>query len=696
MCEKDTDRLMMNKYEKYFGVKYHTEKNQTLFNSLTPDGWDIVYNNDGTETLIIIENKANIKQHQAAREQIINYANIAIINNPKLSIIICINGFGVDELIINVHLYVNQRLTPTDLTLKDLSQLYKHKKSNEQKQVNENLQSLHNLIVSETKLSDMRSLSIISAFLILTARLPTIQNLLMIDNNSLMFNVLINEFHKFYGSDDVMKGYFQNNQQLLNLNIIKIIKFIIDKSIDLESMYKQFCKYTRDIQDINIELTPSHISDIMKHYLHKYNYDVVIDPFCGTGSLIIDEEPRIEKIGLEIVKFMYLMTKVNSVLRNVHNMNLINGDSHEMISEVLKGYKENNKKVVCITNPPYTKRISGYYAIECLTWLIDYVDVIIAIIPKSNVSNRGVYNKYKEMFLSHGYYPKIVVDVGYCFQNVNETAVIIVIERQSMNDGLNGFQLMKLDLIPNIDYIKPPRKQKQMLESGLKKIENVKNCVDGIIVEKYDAQSDWVDCVIENENDKNICLLKQELLILMKQDMMKKIEKIMNECMNDDERFYEENVSWCDDVMNERDAVNDLMGRIKFVRFGDVFEFVSTKKIVVSDETIKIPLFGASVENNPRKEVNYYEFEIKNEEPIYSINSTGDGACGYCFIMNEFKRFAISSRMLFKRCKKVSQIDATMSARVMSLWIHNVLKYSHKKGITKARFPDEIVPIVCL
>ena len=56
MSEKNTDRYMQNVYEEVFNHEYHTEANNELFDSLIPDGWDII-----NDTLIIIENKRLIK-----------------------------------------------------------------------------------------------------------------------------------------------------------------------------------------------------------------------------------------------------------------------------------------------------------------------------------------------------------------------------------------------------------------------------------------------------------------------------------------------------------------------------------------------------------------------------------------------------------------------------------------------------------
>ena len=67
MSEKNTDRYMQNVYEEVFNHEYHTEENNELFDSLIPDGWDII-----NDTLIIIENKRLIKDKTKGRNQFIH------------------------------------------------------------------------------------------------------------------------------------------------------------------------------------------------------------------------------------------------------------------------------------------------------------------------------------------------------------------------------------------------------------------------------------------------------------------------------------------------------------------------------------------------------------------------------------------------------------------------------------------------
>ena len=51
MSEKNTDYYMQKAYELIFNHEYHTEANNELFDSLIPDGWDII-----NDTLIITIN----------------------------------------------------------------------------------------------------------------------------------------------------------------------------------------------------------------------------------------------------------------------------------------------------------------------------------------------------------------------------------------------------------------------------------------------------------------------------------------------------------------------------------------------------------------------------------------------------------------------------------------------------------------
>ena len=88
MSEKITDYLMLTNYVKAFNHEYHTEGNHKLFNKLIPDGWDVINN-----TLIVIENKFNIKHLSDAQTQALNYINTIPIN-IEFEAIYIILGFG--------------------------------------------------------------------------------------------------------------------------------------------------------------------------------------------------------------------------------------------------------------------------------------------------------------------------------------------------------------------------------------------------------------------------------------------------------------------------------------------------------------------------------------------------------------------------------------------------------------------------
>lgn len=70
--EKNTDHLMLSKFEEIFNCPYYTSGNDKLFETKKPDGW-FEYDNN----LFIIENKPSVKQKTEAYDQLLGYYDIA-------------------------------------------------------------------------------------------------------------------------------------------------------------------------------------------------------------------------------------------------------------------------------------------------------------------------------------------------------------------------------------------------------------------------------------------------------------------------------------------------------------------------------------------------------------------------------------------------------------------------------------------
>ena len=114
--EKDTDYLFLNKWTEIFGSVYNTGTNHELFNSLKPDGRQII-----NSILFIIENKKEFKNKNIAKNQLLKYLKLVIQNNKftQFNDIYLIFGFGDDKINFNytVYKYENLKILKVNLLL---------------------------------------------------------------------------------------------------------------------------------------------------------------------------------------------------------------------------------------------------------------------------------------------------------------------------------------------------------------------------------------------------------------------------------------------------------------------------------------------------------------------------------------------------------------------------------------------------
>ena len=100
MSEKNTDYYMQKAYELVFKHEYHTETNSELFDSLIPDGWDII-----NDTLIIIENKRLIKHKEEGKTHLFNYYDNLSDDIKSIYVTYLILGLGNNKKSFNYVIY---------------------------------------------------------------------------------------------------------------------------------------------------------------------------------------------------------------------------------------------------------------------------------------------------------------------------------------------------------------------------------------------------------------------------------------------------------------------------------------------------------------------------------------------------------------------------------------------------------------
>ena len=619
MTEKLTDRMMLNLFESVFGNVYETKNNVKLFGSKNPDGW---YNlND--KTLLIIENKRSISDDKKAQKQVILYAKMAYENDSNINKIFCINGFGVDTLNYYIYEYskANDFIKIDNITLNDIRDMFG--KNNIQNQTdNKTLKSLHELIVKETEIRSTEQLSIFTGFLLLSSTIPSIRKLIISESHvesSLLYNIIISEFSKRYKYNNVIDKYFKD-EKLNNVNLFKLLKQISTNSCSMNDLYNRFCKYTKYKTDKNIELTPDYIIEIMHHFTKLYDYTSIVDPFAGTGSLLLNIDSDKEKYCYEIIDYMYLLTLINYEINNVRNYEIFNEDS----------MKSKFQYDICLTNPPYTKNISGKTAIECLCSLINKVDIIIAIIPSSNLSNGPTFTEFKKRFMDNRYYPRYIVSCGKCFKGIGVEASIIVLEQ---TDKKLPYKLFDFTLKNKVDYVRPPYCDLELLDPGKRKMLDIFEDKNYVLIENYDENSDWLNngsLMSTDEICDNMCKTHIENII----NLIKNYQNISyipdkyKDIMNSFNNFIEE----------QRKIISET--EFKPVKIGDIFEEVKKVKNYnykttglpqKPSEYINVPIFGCKKLDNG---ITGYVEKEEYEGNVLVVVRTRDSTCGYTFHHN--------------------------------------------------------------
>lgn len=593
--EKDTDRCMSDAFIKAFNEPYNTKSDADLFthdnNLLKPDGWHWL----DDSTLLIVENKHDIKKDKQAREQARLYASTAYHNSPAVNYVICVNGFGCDSSFT----YFMYEYTRTDelkrlpiSTLQELHEIYTPKpKTTSAKQKGCNLKTFHDQIVHQTQIEDVANLSIITSFLILCAKFPDIKAVL--DSSTvqeLLFQVLKRRFERFYGEFPIIQTQF-HHPVFKTLNFTPLIKMILDTHfVSLNDLYAQFCKYAQPNK--NIVLTPPDIIDLMKDCLSKYDYSTVCDPFAGTSELLLCASPESHKIAIEISEYMHLMSKINFEINDIKNYELIKGDSSKI----------NFHADVAITNPPYTKNVSKKSAIEWLSTLIDKVDVIIAIIPTTNLNNSKDFNKWKKKLLDNGYYVRKIINCGKCFHKVGVLASIIVIDDI---DEKKPYKLFNGEMKKTIDIKQVPHVGRILKPSGQAKIDDIKNDIGFELIEDYDHETNWGESHEQKQRDEEMKLTKTK-----------------------DDEFKESVFQQLKQYFSSGCGLNHR-------RFGKLFEALDMLKHddpkYASDSTVKI-VFGKLFEQikfKPRTISQCNEVASDKGYPLISATTSNNGICCY-------------------------------------------------------------------
>ncbi len=673
--EKLTDFDTLTAYNAAFGHTYHTEGNADLFGSKYPDGWDWL----NEHTLLIIENKSDVSKSKAAQQQLSAYCSTAM-QHPDVQTIVAVNGFGNKSNFV-YHIYeftaqgkLNKLKDVNDFN--DLRQLYPDTTKNKRTDV-VTLQTMHNLLVKETGIDGAKELSIFCAFLILASNLPSMRKLLAQCNQpQLLFNTIMDLFESFYGADPIVKRLLMT-PKLKTVNMLNLLRMAATlKQTSLTTLFKQFCKYTKTKQDKNIELTPIHIIAVMKKILEQYDYTSVIDPFAGSSEFLLHVKPDAQKTAYEINEYMYLLSKINLEINRVKNCDLKCCDTSK--TEFMAD--------VCITNPPYTKALSGRHAIEWLTLLIDRVNVIIAIIPTTNISDAKQFTPYKKALLDAGYKPRKVINCGKCFKGVGVEASILVMDNYEDITPIHVFDMV---FVNKIDYIKPPRNAMKILKPGLKKMVDVINDDNYTELTNYNENTDWSK---PEQTETETFNVRSMLIKNYETTLFERIHTYLTTgaCESETLSTFIRN-----DIQTNQDQLSsylfeDSAEPCETVRVGDMFEIIKGKSRNSKDvkEVNMFPLIAASRQNNG---VCGLLTEYDFDENCLSVACDGDSA-GYVFHQSgKFSKSPCVKLLKLRECTSNANEIYDLFAKYLTPKLSSSYDYMNK--LSEEKLLNETVQI---
>src|SRR5574344_2650759 len=200
MSEKNTDYYMQKEYELVFKHEYHTETNSELFDSLIPDGWDII-----NDTLIIIENKRLIKDKTKGRDQLFNYYDNIKDNHYHTYLIL---GLGCNKKSFKYVIYDSNK-NETTLTLDNIYDSLHIKPKIDEKEIRDLNQYLYDNSINLSK--SQKTLFIASVLLCLKIDDKILDGYDESTNSFLIADRMI----------DIINNYYEDPLFTNNFNFIK-------------------------------------------------------------------------------------------------------------------------------------------------------------------------------------------------------------------------------------------------------------------------------------------------------------------------------------------------------------------------------------------------------------------------------------------------------------------------------------------
>lgn len=315
--EKNTDSLMMryydNLFKKYFNYSrlYYTKVDKKIinFNHKIPDGYDLI--ND--DILVIIENKANVKDLKNAKLQIENYKESV---KDLFKTVYLIIGLGTEDL--KIHFFkntVNKEISENDF-------IYELQKLNPR---NNNILDIHRL--NQFLYDEGINLGNVNE------KIKTLCKLYEVSRNINKYD--LGDFINKSNDESQIIKYFVNNIKNNSENVINEI-------------FNEILIYSNEHNDVNKEgtvITPSYISYLMTYFIKNAENLVVYDPCCGNCALELhllnnNNKFYLNDIDKNRVELSKMFMDFNGIDYKIINNNSFNVDIPKDVNFI-------------ILNPPY-------------------------------------------------------------------------------------------------------------------------------------------------------------------------------------------------------------------------------------------------------------------------------------------------------------------------------------------------------
>ena len=687
MSEKNTDRYMQNVYEEVFNHEYHTEANNELFNSLIPDGWDIIDN-----LLIIVENKRLIKHKEEGKTHLFNYYDNLSDDIKSKYVTYLILGLGNNKKSFNYVIYDSNK-KETNLTIQDVHNNLQIKPKFDEKEIRNLNQYLYDNSITLSK--SQKTLFIASVLICLKINENILNDYDDSCDSFLIADKMIDIINNYYEDPLFTINFHFIKKSLHNKHLYHIFSVIKNdikcygKDI-LNQFYSEFCIWDRNNDSkLGIVLTPDDIVDLMVTKTFDYYYQFngkIINPslidFCtGTGSFLIKGSKFTNSLyGCEIGDERYSLAKCNFILNNLNCSNL-------KYNSCFNEKYESNYFDVSIINPPFSNKCQDE-------------------LNPNNKTNWKSYTKEQRFIM---YQVELLREggIGCCIVPRNNFNNNIKANNEFKKKLMNYCQILEVITCNNKVFVPNAN-----VECTILIFRKYNNCeIDNL---NNDKSNDYQTKIIDYSDDgfkikKNIRyydhkpVIKEQLRILKPNDdwnyqnLLNDItDKILIQMINEYNNNY--NYALNKYIINkniQHDEYNNLVFKTfiefnkvyhwKIFRIGDLIELVNVKKRFKVDESEKgiYPLITrTSKDNGITKFINDYSIDFN----CFTIAPSG--SVGYCF----YHEYFIGVDGIIKVFKLK---DININPHLIAMIITNTLtnKYSYTNGLTIDKILNETVSI---